>query len=146
MRKKPSCRQSVSGRFQYTDGGRSKYYTLKDVGDCVVRAIAVATDRDYKEVVEDTWKFSRKYGCPINWKDVYVPYLESIGWEKVSSPKFKGKKAKAKDLPKGRYIMRQANHLSALVDGVIHDIWDTSNKMVYCYYRKKEEQQGENYD
>jgi len=140
MRKKPSYRQSVAGRFQYTDGGRSKYYTLKNVGDCVIRAIAIATERDYKEVVEDTWDFSRKYGCPINWKDVYIPYLESLGWEKVSSPKFKGRKAKAKDLPKkGRYMMRQVHHLSALVDGVVHDIWDTSNKMVYCYYCKKEE-------
>ena len=99
MRKKPSYRQSVAGRFQYTDGGRSKYYPEQHVGDCVIRAIAIATERDYKEVVEDTWEFSKKYGCPINWKEVYVPYLESIGWEKVSSPKFKGRKAIAKDLP-----------------------------------------------
>ena len=133
MRKK-----SILNRHVHTDGGRSKYYTLDKVGDCVIRAIAIATERDYKEVVEDTWEFSKKYGCPINWKDVYIPYLESIGWEKVSSPKLKGRKAIAKDLPKGRYIMRQANHLSACVDNVPYDIWDTSNKMVYCYYRKKD--------
>jgi len=133
MRKK-----SILNRYKYNDGGRSKYYALKNVGDCVIRAIAIATERDYKEVVEDTWEFSKKYGCPINWKEVYVPYLESIGWEKVSSPKFKGRKAIAKDLPKGRYIMTQANHLSACIDNVPHDTWDTSNKMVYCYYRKKD--------
>lgn len=139
MRKKPSYRQSVAGRFQYTDGGRSKYYTLKNVGDCVIRAIAIATEKDYKKLVEETWEFTKNYGLQISDQTVYELYLESIGWERVSSPKFKGRKAKAKDLPKGRYIMSQANHLSALVDGVIHDIWNTSNRMVYCYYRKKEE-------
>jgi len=130
-------KKSILNRYVHTDGGRSNYYSLDKVGDCVIRAIAIATERGYKEVVEDTWEFSKKYGCPINWKAVYIPYLESIGWEKVKSPKFKGRKAVAKDLPKGRYIMRHANHLSACVDNKPHDIWDTSERCVYQYWRKK---------
>ena len=139
MRKLPSYRQSVAGRFQYTDGGRSKYYSEQHIGDCTIRAIAIATDRDYKKVVNEFFDRCKDYGCFADWGLFFERYMESVGWEKVSSPKFKGRKAKAKDLPKeGRYLMRQSRHLSALVDGVIHDIWDTSNKMVYCYYRKKD--------
>lgn len=129
--------KSTQGRFIYNDGGRSKYYQLEKVGDCVIRAIAIATETDYKEVVEDTWEFTKKYGCPINWRKIWQLYLEKIGWEKVKAPKFKGRKARAKDLPKGRFIAQQATHLSAIVDGKPHDIWDTSDRMVYCYYRKK---------
>ena len=54
--------KSTQGRFIYNDGGRSKYYQLEKVGDCVIRAIAIATETDYKEVVEDTWQFTQKYG------------------------------------------------------------------------------------
>lgn len=35
--------------FVYNDGGRSRYFKAKSVGDCVTRAIAIATRTDYKE-------------------------------------------------------------------------------------------------
>lgn len=37
-------------KFQYNDGGRSKYFNAKNVGDCVCRAIAIASQTDYKVV------------------------------------------------------------------------------------------------
>ncbi len=36
----------------YNDGGRSNYFTGKGVGDCVARAIAIASGIDYKEVYD----------------------------------------------------------------------------------------------
>ena len=42
-----------------TDGGRSNYYRKKNVGDCVVRAIVNATGRDYKEVYDEMFHYSR---------------------------------------------------------------------------------------
>ena len=36
--------------FKFNDGGRSKYFKGKGAGDCVPRAIAIATGKDYKEV------------------------------------------------------------------------------------------------
>ena len=38
--------------FVYNDGGRSKYFDGKKVGDCVTRAVAIASGRDYKEVYD----------------------------------------------------------------------------------------------
>lgn len=38
-------------KVNITDGGRSKYFKGK-VGDCVTRAIAIATQKDYKEVYD----------------------------------------------------------------------------------------------
>lgn len=34
-------------KFVYATGGREKYYDFIKVGDCVTRAIANATGRDY---------------------------------------------------------------------------------------------------
>lgn len=36
----------------YDDGGRSKYFRAESVGDCVCRAIAIATQTNYKEVYD----------------------------------------------------------------------------------------------
>lgn len=38
--------------FVYNDGGRSKYFK-GNAGDCVTRAIAIATGFDYKEVYDN---------------------------------------------------------------------------------------------
>ena len=42
--------------YKYNDGGRSKYFRMrykKDItGDCVIRAISIALDLDYKFVWE----------------------------------------------------------------------------------------------
>ena len=40
--------------FQYNDGGRSRYFKAQKVGDCVTRAFAIATGKDYKEVYDFT--------------------------------------------------------------------------------------------
>ncbi len=37
--------------YKYNDGGRSKYFKGTG-GDCVTRAIAIATGKDYKEVYD----------------------------------------------------------------------------------------------
>lgn len=39
--------------YNYNDGGRSKYFKAECVNDCVTRAIAIATERDYKEVYNE---------------------------------------------------------------------------------------------
>ena len=36
----------------YATGGREKYFKKLDVGDCVTRAIAIATGKDYKEIYD----------------------------------------------------------------------------------------------
>lgn len=51
--------------FIYSDGGRSNYF--KGVtGDCVCRAIAIASDRDYLEVYQS---LKKAIGTPRNGVD-----------------------------------------------------------------------------
>jgi hypothetical protein len=39
--------------------------------------------------------------------------------------------------PKGRYLLRVANHFVTVVDGFYYDIWDCGCKSVYGYYKKE---------
>ena len=127
--------------FTYNDGGRSLYFKGRDAGDCVARAMAIALQLDYKTCydqlaaanVEAGGKKTARNGLL---RKTYEKVLNEHGWIWHPAPKFKGRKARYYNLPKGRLIMRMAKHVSALVDGEIHDTWDCSKKMVYGYFVK----------
>jgi hypothetical protein len=140
-------------RFVKDDGGRrhsglARSAGRKDkVGDCVARAIAIATGIPYAEVHKeltvrkvrhiyaggdndraDKWirrrggvrRFDPDHGVR---DEAYGPYLEELGWSFTST---KGKKVRlrADELPKGRLIVSTGGHLVAVIDHVIHDTFD----------------------
>jgi hypothetical protein len=136
------------------DGGRSAAGYVGNVGDCVTRAIAIATQKPYQEVYEALNQFAvnerkgkRKRGISNArngvYRQTYQKYLESIGW--MFTPTMgigTGCRVHLRDgeLPTGRLICSCSKHLVAVIDGVIHDIHDPSrhgNRAVYGYYHKK---------
>lgn len=125
--------------FQFNDGGREAAGYKGTCGDCVVRAIAIALDLDYKETYLELarlnkvalGKRSARNGVH---KTAYEKFLKDHGWVWHKAPKFEGRKAKHYDMPKGKVIARMAKHLAAVVDGEVHDTWDSTAKMVYGYY------------
>lgn len=123
---------------QINDGGRAEYFKAKTVGDCVTRAIAIVTDKDYKEVYQtitklvgytprngvlkkDTKKVMKHFG------GFWVPTME-IG---------KGCTTHLKDgeVPmEGRIICNLSGHVCAVIDGIINDTFDPSRKGTRCVY------------
>lgn len=87
-------------------------------------------------------KGSRPHGREINPEEfpnglswlVYDPYLRKHGYHWKAAPKVIGRRAVAVDLPMGRLIANQEYHLVAVVNGVVHDTWDSRNDPVYGYY------------
>ena len=55
-----NSREEATMKFVYSDGGRSKYFKGKNVGDCVTRAICNATGLDYKKVYDDLSAMQKK--------------------------------------------------------------------------------------
>jgi hypothetical protein len=139
-------------RWVKDDGGRRRSGIAraggrKDaVGDCVVRAISIATGKPYSEVhaaitvrivrhrysgsVDNAWdKYARRrggvrafdpdHGCNDK---VFGPYIESLGWNHVT-PKDRVH-LRADELPRGRLIVSISRHLVAVIDHVIHDTHD----------------------
>jgi hypothetical protein len=127
-------------KWVYDDGGRWEAgYRPRHVGDCVCRAISIATEKPYREVYEAlraangaikrpsslsrrSRGFSPDRGSP---DQVYRPYLASLGWAWVP---IEGRKVRlsAGELPNGRLIVEVSKHLVAVIDNVIHDTNDCS--------------------
>lgn len=140
-------------KVMITDGGRKEAgYKSKKSGDCVCRAISIATEKDYQEVYDTLNELAEKER-PRNGKKrsnsntgVYKPtikkYMESIGWTWVPTMKIgTGCQVhlKKEELPKGRLVVSVSKHLVAVIDGVIHDNHDPSRngtRCVYGYWKK----------
>ena len=155
--------------FEYNDGGRNFAGYKGDTGDCVVRAIAIATEKPYQEIydaINVIAKSERGYSVIrgiVRRKSsartgVYKPtirkYLRSLGWTWTPTM-FIGSGCKvhlhAGELPEGRLIVQVSKHLTTVIDGVIHDVFDPqrntlviengvqriAHRCVYGYWQKQ---------
>lgn len=127
--------------YVYTDGGRVEA-GLKTKTDCGIRAMAIACNISYieaRKVLKEVSK-SGKLGSAAIARGIYKEDMEvalkRYGFVRKSSPKFKGRKARYSDLPKGRIVAHMAKHFAAVIDGTLYDSWDSSGKMVYDYWIK----------
>ena len=149
--------------FQFNDGGRSRYFK-GTAGDCVTRAISIATGKDYKEVYDYlateqkklTGVKSARNGVR---KKVYHKYLIKNGFEWIPTMKI-GQGCKVhlhrSELPSGILVLRLSRHLTCMIDGVIYDTYNpqrgssvtfdsngivieatTETRCVYGYYKFK---------
>lgn len=124
-----------------------KYYQpnkrdIKDeYGDCVIRALTRVTNKEWHEVFDELVPIAREIQCMPNGKPCYEKYLIENGFEYQGISNKKGTKRPtvdrfAKDHPSGRYVLRVANHLVAVVDGIYYDTWDSGYKSLYGYWVK----------
>jgi len=124
--------------FIYNDGGRKDAGYTNITGDCVVRAIAIATEQPYQivydainEAAKGERRGKRKRGISSARDGVYKRtihrYLKTLGWAWVPTMHIgSGCKVHLTDgeLPMGRLIVSVSKHLTAVIDGVIHDTHD----------------------
>ena len=148
-------------RYEYNDGGRADGGFKGSTGDCVTRAISIATGLPYKKVYQDLFDLandhkmnkndfvakrmrkarssslnstSPRYGVD---KVVYSKYIESLGWTwKPTMLIGQGCKVhlRENELPSGRIICKVSRHLVAVVDGIINDTYDCSRRGSRCVY------------
>ncbi|MGA2097291.1 MAG: hypothetical protein ABSH39_13390 [Candidatus Acidiferrum sp.] len=142
--------------FRFDDGGRAEAGYRGAAGDCVVRAIAIATGRPYQEIYERvngaalherTGK--RKRGISNARTGVYRTsikrVMKSLGW--VWTPTMQIGSGctvhlRADELPAGRLVVSVSKHLTAVIDGVIHDTHDCSRRGTRCVYGYWQAPQG----
>lgn len=122
------------------DGGRIAAGFRGSAGDCVVRAVAIATCKPYREVYEDLSigqatqrltkgakrKASARTGVSTRRK-WFKDYMRNLGWtwHPTMSIGAGCQVHLAKDeLPMGRLIVAVSKHYTVVIDGVIHDTHD----------------------
>lgn len=123
-------------------GGRENYFPTKlkkDLaGDCIMRAIAIATGIDYKVVWVGMFELGSEIGrMPNSWVTMDL-YLDSLGWKKCKPfRKSNGRKYKLKDVPISpdqTYLIRTSKHLTAVVNGELRDVWNCGAWCANSYY------------
>lgn len=109
-----------------------------DRGDCTVRALANSTGLSWVEAYDYMSERGRRDFCMPNDFTFMRGWLEEDGAKWTAVKAVKGKKRQtvlgfAETHPKGRYIIRIANHICACVNGVILDAWNPSEKAINGY-------------
>jgi hypothetical protein len=134
-------------RFVRDDGGRAAAGFKGETGDCVTRAIAIASGRPYREVYDAlhalmradeqcraTGKTSPRAGVP---RRIYDPYIRTLGFAWRPTMQI-GQGCtvhlRESELPDGALIVRLSRHIAAVIDGVLHDTVDCSRDGTRCVY------------
>lgn len=144
--------------FTFCDGGREEAGFKGFTGDCVIRAICIATGSDYATVYKEIGQASKNYMETRNdkvaralrrsgtsprkgvFRQVYESYLESLGWVWIPMMKV-GSGCKVnldgdqfKQLGITKAVCAVSKHLTTMIDGTVYDTYDCSRDGHRCVY------------
>lgn len=109
--------------------------------DCVVRAIAIATDQPWKKVHWDLCTLSRSL-CTmpsVNW--LWGEYLKQCGFVQFllpeTCPECVTVRKFCRMYPKGTYIAGTGHHAVCIQDGNYLDAWDSGDERLTYFYKKR---------
>ena len=102
---------------------------LIDIGDCVVRAISLASGLDYDVVEDKLYYTAQLLDCPERCVCCYSFLLDNVlnyapvECEGLLVGEF------ADIYNRGTYLVRMDGHITCVIDGEIFDTWDCSMEM-----------------
>lgn len=113
----------------------------KEVPDCVVRAIAVATGRTWHEVYDDICRVGRDECNMPSVNAVWGKYLYSVGFEPFllseTCPTCVTVRRFCDRYHSGTYIIGTGTHAVAVIDGDYYDSWDSGNEVPNYFWKVK---------
>lgn len=152
------------------DGGRATAGYKGRAGDCVCRAITITTGRPYAEIYkrladgmgsQRAGKSGKRSASARNGiftrRKWFRDYMAELGFEWVPTMHI-GQGCKVHllkgELPSGRLAVSLSKHMTAVIDGVVHDTYDPhwsgietkdgvqrlTHRCVYGYWRLRAEQ------
>lgn len=113
------------------------YYNANPKGlfteDCTCRSISVAEGITWEQCHEKLSNLSRREGVILNDASFIENYLD----ERYPKLCYKGITIGdlAKTLPKGHFVATMEGHITAIIDNVIVDTFDCSNRKVKCCWQ-----------
>ena len=115
--------------YIYDDGGREATGYRGQASDCVARALAVLTERSYKECYTDLAQANARAGGKRSARNgirnqVYTEVFLAHGLIKISPGKGSRLTYTEAHHRYGNCIVKTTHHLAALIDGALHDTFD----------------------
>ncbi len=110
-------------RFEWHDGGRIAAGFSGYTGDCVTRAITIASGKPYREIYDDLFEAHDRSPRNGIGPEVTKQYLTQHGFVRIGLYEWDM-------LPLGPLVVRcsswRKRHLSAVIDRCIYDTWNPS--------------------
>jgi hypothetical protein len=131
--------------FVLDDGGRAAAGFRGQAGDCVARSIAIAARLPYRTVynaLNDLARTERPRGRTSSARNGMARptirrFMDVMGWTWIPTMAIGSGTTVhlcAEELPGGRLVVSCSKHLTAVIDGVIHDTHDPSRLGTRCVY------------
>jgi hypothetical protein len=143
--------------YKYDDGGRKAAGWEGTGGDCVTRAIAIASGRPYKDIFDrlaegnatqrkskrDRHSQARTGRCTAlhgiyTKRKWFKDYMRQLGFTWIATMGIGTGcqvHVRADELPSNaRLVLMLSKHVTAYVDGAIHDTYDPSRDGTRCVY------------
>lgn len=150
-------------KFKLNDGGRAAAGYKGTTGDCVCRAICIASGLPYQEVYDklangNATQRQSKYhkskdgiktaarGISVR-RQWFQKYMSELGFTWIPTMLIgQGCKTHLREdeLPKGKLVVAVSKHYTSVIDGELNDIYDCSRggeRCVYGYYTYTGKQQ-----
>lgn len=113
----------------------------KEIGDCVVRAFAIADNKKWIDVYKELCEIGIELCDMPNSKPVYEKYLVRNNWGKNKMPKDKnGKRIKlskfSDENPNKLFIANVVGHVTVIENNTLLDTWDCGGKCIGNYFTK----------
>lgn len=111
----------------------------RQTGDCVIRAIAIATGQSWRETYRDLCRIGEIQGDLPNSNMVWEMYLRKRGGEQFllpeSCPECITVRAFCERYPEGVYVIGTGTHTVCTIDGDWYDAWDSAECVPTSFWR-----------
>lgn len=112
------------------------------VGDCVIRAIAIATDSQWEKVYSELAVYGYIMCDMPSSNAVWGQYLKDRGYERgivndTCSDDCYTVRDFCLDNSVGTYILGTGTHVVSVINGNYYDTWDSGNEVPIYFWRVK---------
>ena len=105
----------------------------RHISDCVLRSLSLLTGKTWREVQEELSDLANRDGYMIDDVNFVEDFLDDRYPRECHYSKAVGEFAR--EYPYGRYAVTMPNHITAIIDGVIYDTFDPSDRIMRCAWR-----------
>ena len=113
----------------------------KNTGDCVIRAVAIATDQSWRRTYRDLCRLGEIEGALPNSSEVWGMYVRERGAKQFllpeSCPDCVTVRAFCERYPEGVYVIGTGDHAMACIDGDWYDNVDSGSAVPTIFWRVK---------